>query len=99
MNYLNDRKTTFNETVIEQNLTTLGSNSYPITIFAGNATGTVNYKSKIRVYEIVITEGNEIAYRFSPCYRNKDRVAGLYDSVNNKFYPSNGNEDFIKGEL
>ena len=99
MNYLNDRKTTFNETVIEQNLATLGSNSYPITVFAGNATGTVNYKSKIKVYEIVITEGNEITHELIPYYRNTDREAGLFDMITNKFYTNSGSSAFIKGEL
>lgn len=99
MNYLNDRKTIFNGNVIDQNLTTLGNNSYPITIFAGNLEGTVNYKSKIKIYRVVITEGNEITHELIPYYRNSDREAGLFDTVTNKFYTNSGTSAFIKGEL
>ena len=94
MNYMNNRQNIFNNTVKEYDLDTLGSNSYPITIFAGNNAGTVSYKSKIRLYELKVSKGNEIKYNFIPCMRKSDGALGLYDLVNNKFYGNSGTGTF-----
>lgn len=94
MNYMNNRQNIFNNTVKEYDLDTLGSNSYPITIFAGNNAGTVSYKSKIRLYELKVSKGSEIKYNFVPCMRKSDGKLGLYDLVNNKFYENSGTGTF-----
>lgn len=100
MNYLNDRKIYFNENIIENNLPALGQNNYPISIFTNNNSGTVSTaKSKIKLYELKISEGNKIKYNLIPCYRNKDKEIGLYDLINNKFYTNSGTGRFKVKEL
>ncbi|MGM9849805.1 MAG: immunoglobulin-like domain-containing protein [Bacilli bacterium] len=96
MNYLNDRKSIYNDEVVKDIGTEqLGSaNTYPITIFAGNNAGTVSYKSKIRLYELKVSKGSEIKYNFVPCMRKSDGKLGLYDLVNNKFYENSGTGTF-----
>ena len=49
MNYLNDRKNVFDNSIIESNLETLSNTTIPITIFAGNANGTPDFKTKIKL--------------------------------------------------
>ena len=98
MNYLNNRKTVFNNTDVQDNLATLTDNTFPIAIFAGNKQGSITAKSSIKLYNLKITKGDELKYNFIPCIRNRDNIAGLYDLINNKFYISNGTEDLIKGE-
>lgn len=96
MNYLNDRKSIYNDEVVKdigtEQLST--ANTYPITVFGGNNAGTVSYKSKIRLYELKISKGNEIKYNFIPCMRKSDGALGLYDLVNNKFYGNSGTGTF-----
>jgi prepilin-type N-terminal cleavage/methylation domain-containing protein len=95
MNYMNNRQNIFNGTVIENNLSTLENNTYPLTIFGGNAIGTVSYKSKIKLYELKISIGTNIIYSFIPCLRKNDNKPGLYDTVNNQFYTNSGTGEFI----
>lgn len=49
------------------------------------------------LYYCKIWEDNEPVRNFVPCYRNSDGLAGMYDTVFDMFYPSNGTEDFIAG--
>ena len=101
MNYLNDKKEIYNNTLagnISSNLAT--DNTYPIAIFAGNAAGTINYKSSIKLYDLKISQGSNITADFIPCYKISTKKAGLYDKINDVFY-SNANtsgDDFTKGD-
>ena len=99
MNYLNDRKHIFDDTVVATNIDALNNTTVPITIFAGNANGTVTFKSKIRLYNLKISKTDEVKYDFVPCYRKSDGKIGLYDTINNVFYQNDGTGEFIKGEL
>ena len=99
INYMNNRQNIFNDSVIENNLSTLGNNIYPLTIFAGNATGTVSYKSKIKLYELKISKGTNIIHNFIPCKRNSDNEIGLYDEVNDVFYTNSGTGTFSYGVI
>ena len=108
MNYLNDRKHILNNQEIDNNIGTLASNTYPLTIFAGNELGTINYKSSILLYDLIVSEGNIIKYHFIPCHCKTTVInvdgdeypsgtIGLYDLVNGKFYTKSGTGEFIKG--
>lgn len=75
--------------------------SFFIGKYYGNTeTGTSLFNGKI--YEIQVSDlmpfdtGN-IVLHFIPCYRKSDNKAGLYELVNNEFYPSEGTSDYIAG--
>ena len=49
-------------------------------------------------YFVTVLNANdaEIA-KFIPCYRKLDNKAGMYETINGVFYPSDGPKDFIAG--
>ena len=98
LNFLNDRKEILNTTIVKSDLGTLNTQSYPLTIFAGNDKGTINYKSSIQLYELKISEGSKVTYHFVPCYRTNDTAIGLYDIMHGVFYTNSGSGSFIKGK-
>ena len=98
MNFLNNRLLVQDSTIIKNNISNFAeSNTYPIYIFAGNASGTANFKSSIRIYEFVISDESIITHKFIPCINNSTGKAGLYDLVTNTFYGNSGTGDFIAG--
>ena len=72
-------------------------------IFASYNNGTKGYlPSKMKLYSCAIydgvTEGERTLLRdFKPCYRKADKVAGLYDAVNDVFYENRGTGKFLIG--
>ena len=95
---MNSRENKYNSIVKESNLSTLNPViNRPIYIFAGNDKGSA-LKSKIKLYEFKITDGNTIIHEYIPCYRKSDNNAGLYDIVDRIFYPNNGTGTFKKGD-
>lgn len=58
-----------------------------------------NYVGSGTIYEMKMYSGNVIIFDGIPCYRKADGKGGLYDAVNNKFYPSEGSKDFIVGNI
>ena len=66
-------------------------------IFARNTTSGFANPMVGRIYYLRIYENNEIINYFIPCYRKQDNVAGLYDSVNDIFYPNKGSGRFNAG--
>jgi len=46
------------------------------------------YGAKGKLYYLKIGQGNSALYNFIPAKRNSDNNVGLYDAVNNVFYPS-----------
>lgn len=63
MNYLNDRKSKFNDEILKDigNTELSPSNNKPIYIFAVNANGSVDYKLKIKLYEFKISQGRSVS--------------------------------------
>lgn len=51
----------------------------------------------LMVYSCGIYENGTLVKAFIPCYRKSDKVAGMYDLVNNEFYTNQGNGEFIAG--
>lgn len=70
-------------------------------IFACYNNGTKGYlPAEMKLYSCKIYTGviDGILERdFIPCYRKADRVAGLYDIVNDKFYTNQGTGEFLIG--
>ena len=73
------------------------SNTDPMMVFTGNWNGSSVYISRIALYRLKISEGNDITNDFIPCYRKSDDAVGLYDMINGQFYGNNGTKAFIKG--
>ena len=72
--------------------------SVPITVFALNENGTVKQHGKSQLYSLKLYNGNTLIRNFVPCYRKKDGVIGLFDTVQNRFYTNLGTENFKKGK-
>lgn len=56
--------------------------------------GTTEYG---KVYYLKMWDGDILIRDFIPCERKRDGAVGMYDLANNKFYKSQGSENFIKG--
>lgn len=75
------------------------TSEYPMLLFAQQEGGNASYldASYFRIYECKIWENEKLIRDFVPCYRKSDSEAGMYDLVNNVFYPNNGTGKFIVG--
>lgn len=51
----------------------------------------------MKVYRLKLYENNVLVREYVPCYRTSDNEVGLYEVVNNVFYPNNGTGTFNKG--
>ena len=81
-----------------------GSGSFPSDkrpyMFSQNESdGSGLYHSvNVRMYSFKLSYNGTLARDMYPCYRVSDNAAGLYDIVNNVFYPNeSGGTDFTKG--
>lgn len=69
--------------------------SYNMYLFALNAAGNVSSGRFIgRIYSCKIYDNGTLVRDFVPCYRDSDRVVGLYDAVHRKFYTNAGTGTF-----
>ena len=51
-----------------------------------------------RLYELKLYDNDVLSRHFIPCYRKSDKVIGLYDLVNDKFYTNDGTGGFLTDE-
>ena len=86
---------TVNGNYASRNATTDVDFPYTIYAFASNHAGTVKYKCSIKLHSYVMWRDGAIARDFVPVYRKSDNEAGLYDTVNKKFYTNSGTGDFV----
>ena len=71
----------------------------------GSNTATINllrqvqnsYAGYARIYSAKIKEGNTVVHDFIPVIRKSDNVAGVYDTVENKFLTNSGSGNLITG--
>lgn len=77
----------------------LGSFTYPISFFAMNNSGTTNdfncYNGKIYYWKV--TEGSNTIMHLKPC--TFDGVAGMYDTINERFYDTGQGNFTVGGEI
>ena len=71
--------------------------SLPMYLFAINNNGTAENFSKIRLYSASLYQDSTLIREYIPVKRRSDNAVGLYDELNDVFYPSNGTEGFIAG--
>ena len=74
--------------------------SYSIYMFAAQlSANTPTRYFTGRIYSLKLWETNEnnVVRTFIPCYRKSDKVAGMYDTVNDVFYTNAGSGSFTVG--
>ena len=66
---------------------------YPLAVFAQNASGSPDYKGKLRLYYLqFLDDEGKVIIDLRPWRRKEDGHVGLMDIISNKFYESvNGN--------
>ena len=86
---------------IGRDLTSKTSNQTSSMILFGapNNENTVDLFSayNMKVYRLKLYENDVLVREYVPCYRVSDNEIGLYELVNNVFYPNNGTGTFNKG--
>ena len=69
------------------------TSAYPLVLFGRNSAGTTNLQALATVYSCIITNDGACVRDFHPAM--KRGVAGLWDSVEDKFYASAGSDALI----
>lgn len=73
------------------------TSSVPLKFYGSYTTNGIFNMSNLRFYYFKVTEGDTVIAHFIPCYRKNDNVAGMYDTVNDKFYTNQGTGNFLIG--
>lgn len=81
--------------VAEGTFAIVPTGGYPISIMKNM---TAESGKKIRIYSISFYNGNTKVFDGIPCYRKSDSAGGLYDIVNEIFYPNTGTGSFVLGD-
>lgn len=76
---------------ITQNLTTLSDK------FISIYTTSSSYTSSYKLWRYKMYDNGAIVRDYIPCYRVSDNKTGLYDIVNDTFYPNEGTGEFTVG--
>ena len=106
-----DIKTNKNTIIIENGRIDYGTAGRDLTSKTSNQTtsmilfGCPNYGNTVtpisaynmKVYRLKLYENDVLVREYVPCYRVSDNKIGLYELVNNVFYPNNGTGTFNKG--
>lgn len=94
---------TLNGTQLSKPSSTINSempnaNIYFLTAKGTGAATTANRKFCGKIYSFTMDSADGTPIRnFVPCYRKSDRVIGLYDTIEDKFYTNIGTGNFTKG--
>ena len=72
---------------------------YTMYLFGLNYAGNFDRKFKGRIYSCKIYDNGTLVRDFVPCYRNSDKVLGMYDAAKNTFYTNNGAGTFTYGKV
>ena len=103
LNYMNNRRVTYNGIEHRKNLEEHLENPYPIYVFCTNHRGTVMFCSKIKVYSVIITSGSDVVMHLVPVpagLQIGDYTVpsnGMFDIVSQKFYGNSGTGEFEFG--
>lgn len=83
--------------LVTTNVTNSFSINYSMHIFGTNTAGTNTLPFVGRYYYFKIYDDNNLVRNFVPAIRTSDKVAGLYDTVEDKFYVNQGSGTFKTG--
>lgn len=98
---INKEQIFLNESLIKTMTTRDFTIKYTMPLFGQyyNSNNIINKSaSGTRLYYCRIWNNDILIRYFIPCYKNSDKKAGLYDLVNNEFYPNLGEDDFLYPE-
>lgn len=87
---------TINGKSITHTATTFQS-QYNLVLLACNTAGTIANGVKAKLYSCQVYDNNTLIRDYIPV-KNSEGIAGLFDKVNNVFYPSASSTDFVAGE-
>lgn len=95
-----ENNTTRDGTIISQIANEFGnsSGSNNVYLFTCNQNGSNVRYFKGKIYSCKIWDNGESVREFIPCKRNSDNLVGMYDTVNNVFYPNAGSGSFTAGQ-
>lgn len=62
-----------------------------------NTDNNAYYYCRCKMYKLELDEDGITCLNLIPCYRTSDRVAGMYDIVNDVFYVNQGTGEFLVG--
>lgn len=71
--------------------------SYLLYLFCGNMGGSIEQRTKCKLYYAKIYANDTLESEYIPCYRKSDGEIGLYDIVQQEFKQNNGSGRFTKG--
>lgn len=71
---------------------------YSLHIYSNNRNGSPSEYGYGNIYTFKIYEADVLQRDFVPCYEKSTNNIGLYDLVTQKFYPTSGTGNWIKGE-
>lgn len=98
VNYLNSRQYKIDGTLVRDNLPTLASfsSSSTFVIFTTRSNGVVSTSSSkgSKIKRATFTLGSDVIMDLKPVKRLSDGVLGMYDVINNNFYPNTGYNPF-----
>ena len=89
-------RTVFNGSYTVEHPSSTWSSQYNLYLFAGNNGGAVFNPTSIRLRSFEVWDGDEKVRESVPARRYSGQV-GLFDVVNNSFWVSEGDSDFIAG--
>ena len=102
LDYINELEINSNSIKLNNNTTGITRDTFvsskPFCIFAWNNEGSINQNSRSRIYNLTLSEGDQVKRNFIPCYRKSDDLRGLYDTVEGVFYTNQGTGTFEKGQ-
>lgn len=73
-------------------------NNNAIKLFGSNGEET-DILSTCKIYSFKVTSrSGRVIFNLIPCYRKEDKAIGMYDLINEIFYPNEGTGQFLKGK-
>lgn len=83
---------------MKQTLNTTDGTANNATILLGKGSSSQPKRDLgLKIYRFILTDGGTMVRDFLPAKRDSDNVGGLYDVINDTFYPSASSTPFIAG--
>lgn len=71
--------------------------NYSFYLGATNRNGSPASRPQLTIYSCKLYQDEILLRDYIPCYRKSDSAIGLYDLINDEFYPNSGTGTFLKG--
>lgn len=74
-----------------------GSRAFGLFNFVSPVGGAANYYFRGKLYSCKLYKNDALVLDLYPCYRTSDNAGGLYDLVQDRFFPNDGSGSFVCG--